>query len=116
MVGGTAAAYGEDKAMAKIMYHIWIRCVDLDWGSPEYESSRRENLACLLDGYQQQSCARFWLFLKQMRLAQIVGDRDLELGQVIIELSDENSSRGSEDMLAYGQFTSTIPTIQCSYN
>lgn len=78
------------------MYHTWIRCVDLDWGSPEYESNRRKRLACLLDDYQRQSCARFWLFLKQMRLGQRVGDRGVELEQVMTALS------GSEDMLVYG--------------
>ncbi|KAL6900164.1 hypothetical protein GGI43DRAFT_59956 [Trichoderma evansii] len=98
---GTVATYDEDKAMSNTMYKIWIRCVDLDWGSPGYESSRRDKLACLLDGYQQQSCARFWLFLKQMRLAQIIGDRSLELEQVNTALSDEKSAQGSEDMLVY---------------
>lgn len=116
MVGGTAATYDEDKAMSNTMYKVWIRCVDLDWGSAEYESSRRDRLACLLDGYQQQSCARFWLFLKQMRMAQIVWDRGLKLEQVFAALFDEESSFGPEDVLVYGQFTCTVPTILCSYD
>lgn len=97
------ATFDEDMAMANTMLQIWIRCVDLDWGSPEYESIRRNKLACLLDGYQRQSCPRYWMFLKRMRVAQTTTSRGLELIQDI-SLFDEEACRGSEDMLAYGQF------------
>lgn len=97
------ATYDEDMAMANTMLQIWIRCVDLDWDSPEYESIRSAKLACLLDGYQQQSCCTFWMFLKRMRLAQIMADRGLELIQNAA-FFDKQACQGSEDMLAYGQF------------
>lgn len=97
------ATYDEDMAMANTMFQIWTRCVDLDWGSPEYESIRRNKLACLSDGYQRQSCSTFWMFLKRMRLAQKIPNSGLELIQNIA-LFDEQACQGSEDMLAYGQF------------
>ncbi|KAK0764426.1 hypothetical protein N5P37_003827 [Trichoderma harzianum] len=95
-LGGTVATFDEDMAIANTMLQIWIRCVDLDWESPEYESIRRNKLACLLDGYQRQSCSRFWMFLKWMRLAQKWGLKSI---QIIAPFFGE-ACRGSEDMLA----------------
>lgn len=99
------ATYDEDMAMAITMFRTWIRCVDLDWDSPEYESIRGNRLACLLDDYQQQSCCRFWIFLKRMRLAQTMASVAFGIELVEdIEFFDKKAYRGSEDMLAYGQF------------
>lgn len=92
------ATLDEDMAIANTMLQIWTRCVDLDWESPEYESIRRNKLACLLDGYQRQSCSRFWMFLKWMRLAQTWGLKSI---QTIAPFFGE-ACRGSEDMLAHG--------------
>ncbi|KAL7926375.1 hypothetical protein ACQKWADRAFT_138928 [Trichoderma austrokoningii] len=96
-LGGTMATSTEDMAMSKTMLKIWIRCVDLDWSSPEYESLCRNKLACLLDGYQRQSCSRFWMFLKRMRLAKKWGLESIQ----VIEPFFEQACLGSEDMLAY---------------
>ncbi|KAL5084191.1 hypothetical protein Trisim1_012265 [Trichoderma cf. simile WF8] len=102
-LGGTMATFDEDMAISNTMLQIWTRCVDLDWESPEYESIRRNKLASLLDGYQRQSCSRFWMFLKWMRLAQKWGLKSIQT----IEPFFEEACRGSEDMLAHA-----LPVIQ----
>lgn len=103
MVGGTRATVDEDMKMATTMFKIWAKWVDLDWGSPEYESIRRNKLSRLLYGYQQQPCARFWVFLKRMRLAQRTPSRGLELIRDTTLLGNLKYA-GPEDMFAFGQF------------
>lgn len=103
MVGGTTA----DEAQATYMFQAWITCVDMDWGSIINESNRRNKLACLLEMFQREPCCRFWLFLRQMRMAQISGHRDLELGGFCASL-DEESFLESEDFLTLSQFSSAI--------
>ncbi|KAL6872934.1 hypothetical protein J3F83DRAFT_731455 [Trichoderma novae-zelandiae] len=99
-LGGTKEKFVEDEVMAKAMFEIWARCVDLDWGTPGYEQLRSKKLDWLLDGYQRQSCAPFWMFLKRMRFAQTTLSRWLD-GIHDVSSFDEEVFRGSEDMLAY---------------
>ncbi|PTB44947.1 hypothetical protein M441DRAFT_302523 [Trichoderma asperellum CBS 433.97] len=96
-LGGMA----EDLAKVDSMFQTWIICVDMEWSSPTYESSRPNKLASLLEEYQGGPCCRFWLFLRHMRLSQIIGNRKLELGQVF-SLLDKESCWESEDILTFG--------------
>ena len=84
------------------MSEFWTRCVDLDWDTAEYEHLRSVKLGWLLDGYQRQPCAKFWMFLKKMRLAlhcQTSLSRDMET--IKVEAILEGGYRGPEDMLTY---------------
>lgn len=83
------------------MFQTWIICVDIEWGSPEYESIRPNKLASLLEEYQGGPCCRFWLFLKYMRKSQIIGNRNLKLRQVFA-LLDKEMCWESEDILTFG--------------
>ncbi|TFB00214.1 hypothetical protein CCMA1212_007819 [Trichoderma ghanense] len=101
-LGGTKEAFDEDMRMSSTMFEIWGRCVDLDWGSPDYEHLRSNKLDWLLDGFlRRQSCVRFWMFLKHMRLAQS-GGTQIWAAEAIHDISFfENCCNGPEDRLAY---------------
>ncbi|KAK4070608.1 hypothetical protein Trihar35433_5075 [Trichoderma harzianum] len=99
-LGGTDETFTSDMAAATIMFETWTMSVDLNYGSPEYESSCRKKLERLLTGHQGQSNTRFWLFLKKMRLGQAVANRALHSIQGVALLV-KPECQGSEDVLAY---------------
>ncbi|KAL7960412.1 hypothetical protein V8C34DRAFT_277086 [Trichoderma compactum] len=99
-LGGVTETFNSDMAAAAIMFETWTMSVDLNYGSPDYESTCREKLERLLAGHQGQSSTRFWLFLKKMRLAQVVATKALPLMQGI-PLLVKPECKGSEDVLAY---------------
>ncbi|KAL6816250.1 hypothetical protein V8C40DRAFT_85925 [Trichoderma camerunense] len=99
-LGGTDETFTSDMAAATIMFETWTMSVDLNYGSPEYESSCRKKLERLLTGHQGQSNTRFWLFLKKMRLGQAVVSRALHSVQGVALLV-KPECQGSEDVLAY---------------
>ncbi|KAH0526674.1 hypothetical protein TsFJ059_009967 [Trichoderma semiorbis] len=99
-LGGTDETFHSDMAAATIMFETWTMSVDLNYGSPEYESSCRKKLERLLTGHQGQSNTRFWLFLKKMRLGQAVANRALHSVQGVALLV-KPECQGSEDVLAY---------------
>ncbi|KAL7942497.1 hypothetical protein V8C42DRAFT_331170 [Trichoderma barbatum] len=99
-LGGTNQTFNQDMAAATIMFQTWTRSVDSDYSSPEYESIRSNKLRRLLGSYQGQHSARFWLFLKRMRLAQIKPSR--ALGSIRdIALFVKEECQGFEDLFAY---------------
>ncbi|KAL7786874.1 hypothetical protein V8C43DRAFT_289673 [Trichoderma afarasin] len=99
-LGGTDETFTSDMAAATIMFETWTMSVDLNHGSPEYESSCRKKLERLLTGHQGQSNTRFWLFLKKMRLGQAVANRAVHSVQGVALLV-KPECQGSEDVLAY---------------
>ncbi|QYT02216.1 hypothetical protein H0G86_009222 [Trichoderma simmonsii] len=99
-LGGTDETFTSDMAAATIMFETWTMSVDLNYGSPEYESSCRKKLERLLIGHQGQSNTRFWLFLKKMRLGQAVASRAVHSVQGVALLV-KPECQGSEDVLAY---------------
>ncbi|KAF3076499.1 hypothetical protein CFAM422_001491 [Trichoderma lentiforme] len=99
-LGGTDETFTSDMAAATIMFETWTMSVDLNYGSPEYESSCRKKLERLLTGHQGQSNTRFWLFLKKMRLGQAVANRAVHSVQGVALLV-KPECQGSEDVLAY---------------
>ncbi|KAL5092474.1 hypothetical protein Trisim1_001727 [Trichoderma cf. simile WF8] len=99
-LGGTDETFTSDMAAATIMFETWTMSVDLNYGTPEYESSCRKKLERLLTGHQGQSNTRFWLFLKKMRLGQAVANRALHSVQGVALLV-KPECQGSEDVLAY---------------
>ncbi|KAH0491110.1 hypothetical protein TgHK011_002553 [Trichoderma gracile] len=107
-LGGTEEAFTHDVGMSIIMFGIWTRCVDLDWPTPDYERLRSNKLDWLLDGFlRRQSCVRFWIFLKRMRLAQSRGTPRWA-PEAIHDISFfETCCSGREDILAY-----SYPVIQ----
>ncbi|KAL7911827.1 hypothetical protein GGI35DRAFT_300050 [Trichoderma velutinum] len=105
-LGGTTETLDEDMAVATIMFETWTMSVDLNHGSPEYESTCRKKLERLLAGHQGRTSTRFWIFLKKMRLAQAVSTRALQSVHGVA-LFVKPECQGSEDMLAYAH--STVP-------
>ncbi|KAK4085150.1 uncharacterized protein Triagg1_140 [Trichoderma aggressivum f. europaeum] len=105
-LGGVTENFNSDMAAATIMFETWTMSVDLNYGSPDYQSTCREKLERLLAGHQGQSNTRFWLFLKKMRLGQVVATKAFH-SVPGFALLVKPECKGSEDMLAYAH--STVP-------
>ncbi|PNP51351.1 hypothetical protein THARTR1_08001 [Trichoderma harzianum] len=105
-LGGTNETVKSDTAAALIMFDTWIMSVDLNYGSPDYETTCRKKLERLLAGYQGQTSTRFWGFLKKMRLARVVATK-VRHSVPGVALLFEPESQGPEDMLAYAHSTVT---------